>query len=202
MKVMVTSFKRSHVHTATLSAPNPAAGHHWPTPLLETPRHPQASPGQFLVGSLLLSPASWCTRFCCALQESVSQYDFPVYFPMNNMKRQKDRTLRDGLPRLAGAQYATGDQWGNNSRENEETDPKQKQHTAVDVTGDGSKVWCCKEHYCIGIWNGWSMNQCKLEVVKQVMARMNMDILAISELKWTGMGEFNSDDHYIYYCGQ
>ena len=71
----------------------------------------------------------------------------------------------------------------------------------VDVTGDRSKVQCCKEQYCIGTWNVRSMNQGKLEVVKQEMARMNIDILRISELKWTGMGEFNSDDHYIYYCG-
>ena len=74
--------------------------------------------------------------------------------------------------------------------------------SVVDVTGDRSKVRCCKEQYCIGTWNGRSMNQGKLEVVKQEMARVNIDILGISELKWTGMGEFNSDDHYIYYCGQ
>ena len=73
---------------------------------------------------------------------------------------------------------------------------------AVDVTGDRSKVQCCKEQYCIGTWNVKSMNQGKLEVVKQEMARANVDILGISELKWTGMGEFNSDDHYNYYCGQ
>ena len=79
---------------------------------------------------------------------------------------------------------------------------KQKQHPVADVTGDGSKVQCCKEQYCIGTWNARSMNQSKLEVVKQEMARVNIDILGISELKWTGMGEFNSDDHYIYYCGQ
>ena len=70
------------------------------------------------------------------------------------------------------------------------------------MTGDGNKVQCCKEQYCIGTWNVRSMNQGKLEVVKQEMARVNIDILGISELKWTGMGEFNSDDHYIYYCGQ
>ena len=64
------------------------------------------------------------------------------------------------------------------------------------------EVQCCKEHYCIGTWNVRSMNQDKLEVVKQEMARVNVDILGISEHKWTGMGEFNSDDHYIYYCGQ
>ena len=72
----------------------------------------------------------------------------------------------------------------------------------MDVTGDGSKVRCCKEQYCIGTWNVRSMNQGKLEVVKQEMVRVNIDIFGISELKWTGMGEFNSDDHYVYYCGQ
>ena len=72
----------------------------------------------------------------------------------------------------------------------------------MDVTGDGSKVQCCKENYCIGTWNVRSMNQGKLEVVKQDMARVNIDILGISELKWTGMSEFISNDHYIYYCGQ
>ena len=78
-----------------------------------------------------------------------------------------------------------------------------KTRPVVDVTGDGSKIQCCKEKYCIGTWNVRSMNQGKLEVVKQETARMNIDILGISELKWTGMGEFNSDDHHhIYYCGQ
>ena len=80
--------------------------------------------------------------------------------------------------------------------------PKQKQHPVVDVTGGRSKVQCCKEQYCIGTWNVRSMNQGKLEVIKQEMARVNIDILGISKLKWTGMAEFNSDDHYIYYCGQ
>ena len=84
---------------------------------------------------------------------------------------------------------------------NEEMEPKQKQHPVVDVTGDRCQVRCCKEQYCIGTWNVRSMNQGKLEVVKQ-MARVNVNILGISELKWTGMGEFNSDDCYIYYCGQ
>ena len=74
---------------------------------------------------------------------------------------------------------------------------KQKQHPVVDVTGDGSKVQCYKEQYCIGAWNARSMNQSKLEVVKQEMARVNIDVLGISELKWTGMSEFNSDDHTI-----
>ena len=72
----------------------------------------------------------------------------------------------------------------------------------MDVTGDGSEVQCCKEQYCIGTWNVRSMNQGKLEVVKQEMTRVTVDILGISELKWTGMGDFTSDDHYIYYCGQ
>ena len=72
----------------------------------------------------------------------------------------------------------------------------------MDVTGDRSKVRCCKEQYCMGTWNVRFMNQGKLEVVRQGMARVNVNILGISELKWTGMGEFNSDDHYIYYCGQ
>ena len=101
-----------------------------------------------------------------------------------------------------GVQYATGDQWRNNSRKNEETESKQKQHPGVDVTGDGSKVECCKEQYCIGTWNVRSMNQGKLEVVKQDNTRVNVDILGVSKLKWTGMGEFNSDDHYIYYSRQ
>ena len=79
---------------------------------------------------------------------------------------------------------------------------KQEQHPVVDMIGDGSKVRSCKEQYCIGTWNVRSMNQGKLEVVKQEMASVNVDILGISKLKWTGIGEFNSDDHYIYYCGQ
>ena len=122
--------------------------------------------------------------------------------PMNSMKRQKDRILKEELPRSVGAQYATGDQWRNNSRKNEGTEPKQKQYPVVYVTGDISKVQCCKEQYCIETWNVSSMNQGKLEVVKQEMARVNIDILGISELKRTGMGEFNSDDHYLYYCAQ
>ena len=118
---------------------------------------------------------------------------------MNSMKRQKERTLKDELPRLVGAQYATGDQWRNNSRKNEAMESKQKQHTVVNMTGDGSKLRCCKEQYCMGIWNVRSMNQGKWEVVKQEMARVNVNTLGINELKCTGMGEFNSDDHYIYY---
>ena len=87
-----------------------------------------------------------------------------------------------------GACYVTRDQWRNNYIKNEEMEPKQKQCLVVDVTGDGSKVLCCKVQYCIGTWNVRSMNQDKLEVVKQEMARVNIDILEISELKWTGMG--------------
>ena len=81
-------------------------------------------------------------------------------------------------------------------------EPKQKQCPLVDVTGDRSKVRCYREQYCVGTWNVRSMNQGKLEVVKQEMARVNNNILGIRELKWTGMGEINSDDHYIYYCRQ
>ena len=79
---------------------------------------------------------------------------------------------------------------------------RKKKNPVVDVTGDKSKVQCCKEQYCIGTWNVKSMNQGKLEVIKQEMARVNVNILGIRKLKWTGMGEFKSDDHYIYYCGQ
>ena len=104
------------------------------------------------------------------------------------MKRQTDMTPKDELPRSVGDQYATVEKWRNNSRKNEGMEPKQKQHPLVDVIGDGSKVQCCKEQYCIGTWNVRSKNQGKLEVVKQEMARVNVDILEISELKWTGMG--------------
>ena len=121
---------------------------------------------------------------------------------MNSMKTQNDRILKEELPRSVGTQYTTGDQRRNNSRKNEGMAPKHKQYPVLDVTGDRSKVRCCKEQYCIGTWNVRSMNQSKLEVVKQEMARVNVDILGIGELKWTGMGEFNSNDHYIYYCGQ
>ena len=100
---------------------------------------------------------------------------------MNSMKRHKDRTLKDELPRSVGAQYAIGDQWRNNFRKNKDMDPKQKQHPVVDVTGDIGKVRCCKEQYCKGIWNVRSMNQGKLEVVKQELARVTIDILGISK---------------------
>ena len=97
--------------------------------------------------------------------------------PMNSMRRQNDRTLKDELPRSAGAQYAAGDQGRNNYGKNEGMEPRQKQYPVVDVTGDRSKVRCCKEQYCIGIWNVRSMNQGKLKVVKQEMPRLNINIL-------------------------
>ena len=89
----------------------------------------------------------------------------------------------------------------NSSRKNEEAEPKQKQCPVVDVTGDRSKDHCCKEQYCIETWNVRFIDQGKLDTVKQ-MARVNTDILGISELKWTGMGKFNSGDPYINYCAQ
>ena len=100
-------------------------------------------------------------------------------------------------PRSVGVQYATGEQQRNSSRRNEEVEPKWKQRLVVDVSGGESKVQCCKEQYCSGTRNVRSVNQGKLDLVKKEMSRENTDIL-----KWTGMGEFNSDDHYIYYCGQ
>ena len=106
------------------------------------------------------SPSSW---WC---HPAISSSVVPFFSCPQSLKRQKDRTLKDELPGLVGAQYATGDQWINNSRKNEEMELKQKQHPVVDVTGDGSKVQCCKEQYCIGTWNVKSMNQGKLEVVK------------------------------------
>ena len=106
---------------------------------------------------------------------------------MNSMKRQNDKILKEGLPRSVGTQHATGDHWRNNSRKDEGMEPKQKQYPAADVTGDRSKIRCCKEQYCIGTWSVRSMNQGKLEVVKLDVARVNVDILEISELKWTGI---------------
>ena len=102
---------------------------------------------------------------------------------MNSMKRQNDRILKEELSRSVGAPYATGDRWRNNSRKNEGIEPKQKLYPVVDVTGDRRKVQCYKELYSIGTWNVKSVNQGKLEVVKQEMARVNVNILRISELK-------------------
>jgi len=108
--------------------------------------------------------------------------------PMNSMKKQKDRTLKDELPRSVRAQYATGEQWRNNSRKNEEREPKQKQHPVVDVTGDRSKVQCYKEQYCTGTWNVRSINQHTLEVVKQEMARVNIKNFRNqrTKIEWNG----------------
>ena len=107
---------------------------------------------------------------------------------MNSMKRQNDRVLEEEPPRSVGAQYATADQWRNNSRKNKGMEQKQKEYPAVDGTGDRSKVRCCKEQYCIGTWNVRSMNQGKLEVVKQEMSRVNVNILGNQRTKmdWNG----------------
>jgi len=121
--------------------------------------------------------------------------------PMNSMKRQNDRVLKEELPRSVGAQYATGDQWRNNSRKNEGMEPKQKQYPVVDVTGYRNKVRCCKEQCCIGTLNVRSMNQGKLEAVKQEMASMNVDILGISELNWTGMCELRTPLYLLLWAG-
>ena len=123
--------------------------------------------------------------------------------PMNSMKRQKDMTLEcEPPPRLVSVQYATGEEQRNSSRKDVEAGSKQKRCSVVDESGGKSKVRCCKEQHCIGTWNFRSMNQGKLDMVKQEIATVNINILEISELKWIGMGKFNSDDHYIYYCGQ
>ena len=112
---------------------------------------------------------------------------------------------KDDSPRSEGVQYVTREEWRrttNSPKQNKMAGLKWKQCSAVDVSGDKSKIWCCKEQYCTGTWNVRSMNQGKLGMVKQEMVRINIDIIRISELKWMGMGKFNSDDHYIYYCGQ
>ena len=124
-----------------------------------------------------------------------------VFFPWELREqywKAKDMTLKDELPRSVGAQYATGEEWRNNSRKNKEMESKWKQYPVVDVTGDGSKVQCCKTQYCIGTWNVKFVNEGKLEVIKQEIARVNIDTLGISELKGTGMCGFFSDYHYTY----
>ena len=105
--------------------------------------------------------------------------------PMDSMKRQKYKTLKDELLKSVGAQYSTGDQWRNKSRKNEEMEPKQKQNPVVDVTGDGNKVQCYKEQYCIGTWTVRSMNQGKLEAVKQEIANVNTNILGMNLTQMT-----------------
>ena len=122
----------------------------------------------------------------------------------------KKRTLKDELPRSVGAPYNTGiseeitpermKRWSQSK--NKQTNKQTKKHPVVDVTGDGSKVQCCKEQYCIGMWNIRSINQINLKWSNRRWQEWTSTLLGISELKWTGMGEFNSNDHYIYYCGQ
>ncbi|KAB0379934.1 hypothetical protein FD755_007718 [Muntiacus reevesi] len=161
-------------------------------------------PGGVPAGSVVKDPPADMTesRYPTSKVRGSSREELPHVQGKRNPSKTVGTERGQELPRSVGAQYAPGDQWRNNSRKNEEMEPKQKQHPVVDVTGDRSKVRCCKEQYCIGTWNVRSMNQGKLEVVRQEMARVNVDILGIRELRWTGMGEFNSDDHYIYYCGQ
>ena len=121
------------------------------------------------------------------------------------MKRQKDMTLEDEPPRSEGAQYATGEEKGavtNSSRKNEVAGPKQRWYSTVNVSGGECEVWLFTEQYYTGTWNVGSRNQCKLDVVKQKMAKVNIDIPGINELQWMGRREVNSDDHYIYYYGQ
>ena len=115
---------------------------------------------------------------------------------------QKDMTQKDELPRSVDAQYTTGEEWRNSYRKNEEAKPKQKQCPAVVVSCGESKILCYKEQYCIIIWNIKFEYRGKLNMAKQEMTRVNINILGVSELKWTGMGKFNSDDHYNYYCEQ
>ncbi|KAF7241940.1 Solute carrier family 35 member F5 [Varanus komodoensis] len=125
--------------------------------------------------------------------------------PMDSTERQKDMTPEDEPLRLEGVQYATGEEQRastSSARKNEVTESKPKGHSVADVSGGERRVRCCKDLYSIGTWNVRSMNQGKLDVVKQEMTRLNIDILGISELKWTGMGEFNSEYHQIYYCRQ
>ena len=124
---------------------------------------------------------------------------------MNNMKRQNCMILEDEPPRFESVQHGSGEEWRvitNSSRKNEMAVPKQKWCSVVDGSDGENKVWYWKEQYCIETWNVRSMNQRNLDVLKQETARVNMDILEIHELKWMRMGKFNSEDHYIYYCGQ
>ena len=112
-------------------------------------------------------------------------------------ERQNDRILKEELLRSVGAQYATGDQWRNNSRKNEGMEPKKKQYQAVDMNGDRRKVRCCKEQYCIGTWNVRSMNQGKLEVVKQEMARVTAGRNPLEEMEWPSWSTKESEMQYL-----
>ena len=161
---------------------------------------------------LVLWVFSWCTPFliwnqsvvieCGPLEKGMAKHFsiLPLATPWTVWKGKKIWQWNK-LPRLVGFQYATGEKWRNNSRKNEEMEPKLKQCPVVNVTGDGSKVQCCKEQYCIGTWNVRPMNQGKLEMVKQEMARVNINILGISELKWTGMGEFRWSLYLLLWAG-
>ena len=123
----------------------------------------------------------------------------------STMKRQKDMILEYELPRLESVQYASGKKQtaiNNSSRKREANGPKQKWRSVVHMSRGESKVWCCEEQNCTRTWNVSSRNQGKLDIVKQKMARMNISILGISQLKWTGMGACNSGNHYIYNCEQ
>ena len=111
-------------------------------------------------------------------------------------------TLKDEPPSSVGVQYATSEEWRNSFRRNKKVGPKQKWCPIVDRFGGESKLRCCKGQYCIETWNVRAMNQGKLEAVKQEMAKESIDILGIYKLKWTGIGEFNSDYHFISYCLQ
>ena len=125
--------------------------------------------------------------------------------PMNFIKRQKDMTLKDEFPRWEGVQYAIEEKQRtttNSPQKIEAAGPNQKWHSVVDMSGDESKIQCCKEQYCIRTWNVRSMNQDKLDMIKREMVRVNINILGISELKWTRIHEFSSDDHYFNNCGQ
>ena len=121
---------------------------------------------------------------------------------MNSMKRRKDRTLKDELPRSVGVQHTTREEQRNSYRKNEEAELMRNDTQLRFSSGGESKVQCHKEHYCTGTWKVRSMNQGKLDVVKQKIAGVNIDILRISELKWMRMGKFNSNNHHIYYCEQ
>ena len=113
------------------------------------------------------------------------------------MRRQKDMTSEDEPTRSEGVQYSTGKEQRTSCKKNEKAGSRWKCHSVVAMSFGKSKDPCYKEQYCIGTWKVRSMNQDKLDVIKQEMARVNIDILGISELKWTGMSKFNSDDHYI-----
>ena len=124
---------------------------------------------------------------------------------INCIKGQKDMTLKDESLRFQGVQYATGEERRritNSPRMYEVAGPKWIRQSVVDVSADKSKIWCHKEQYCPGTWNIRPMNQGKLDMVKEEMVRININILGIGELTWVRIDEFNSDDHYIYYCGQ